>query len=590
VSWRRFQKHWRARVREWCVNDAGRRVLAAYRGRIARTSLTLRLIRRGGAARADTLWAEQALHDFLPKYGDRRAMNASFLQHTRGLPARFAAWRKGDAGDLEFARSLLDACAGFDDGSVLRKDVPLRSYVDVSIQVSALRLVIDRFVAVSDPATRALEISSMLVKQVADSRPALLVHAELLLEDRALDAAFAVIERALRMQAVCITAQQLLFRAIRLKKERGDTGRELEAVDYDLSDKFCEVPFTYLSTAWKGDVHVCACPAWVPFPVGNLLEASSADSIWNSNEAIEIRRSVLDGDFSYCSRTLCSFITAQRLPTKSEVSDPILRGYIDNHTASLPGLPRLVELNHDTTCNLACPSCRTEIRTAKVEEQDAYTRATNRVILPLLRKIQGGAYVCGGGEAFASRHFRAILAELNRTDYPGLHLHLISNGQLITPERWRSFPNLPEMIGELSISIDAANAKTYERLRPPGKWATLMRNLEFISQMRRAGTIKCLWINFVVQQANYREMLDFVDLGTKLGVDHIWFQKITNYGAYDEATFARVDVTSPGHPEHAALLEILRHPRMQAPMIRKKMLWSLLPETTGMNVAQSFPA
>jgi MoaA/NifB/PqqE/SkfB family radical SAM enzyme len=588
VRWQSFEKRCRARVRAWAVSAGAQRVRAVLRRAALRTELALRHVRHAASTRVDTRWAGHALRDFVPKHGGRQAMHASFLRAARDVDARFAAWRKGDARDLEFARSVLAACAKFDDGSVMLRHTKLRSYVDVSIQIAALRLCIERLAVASDGVPGALEISTLLVEQLPDSRPALLARAELLLDDGAVDAAIVNIERALRIQAVCISAQQLLFRAYRLRKERGDTARELDAVDYDLSDKFCHAPFTYLSTAWKGDVHLCACAAWVPFPVGNILEAPSADAVWNSEEAIEVRRSVLDGDFSYCSRTLCSYISARHLPSRNEIRDPILRGYIDNHTTRLPELPRMVELNHDETCNLACPSCRTEIRTAKIEEQAALGRATDRVILPLLKSMKGGCYLCGGGEAFASRHFRAILAELNRTDYPGLDLHLISNGQLITPERWDTFPNLPEMISALSISVDAATAGTYEKLRPPGRWHNLMRNLEFISKMRRSGIIKRFWINFVVQQANYREMLAFIDLGERLGVDQIWFQKVTNYGAYDEATFARIDVTSPAHPEHEALLDILRDPRMQAPLIYKQMLMSLLPATAGTAETREF--
>ena len=259
---------------------------------------------------------------------------------------------------------------------------------------------------------------------------------------------------------------------------------------------------------------------------------------------------------------------------------PLFRGYIDHHTTTLPESAYLVELNYDTTCNLACPSCRTEILVAKADEQDAYSRAKDRVILPLLKRA-GSSYISGGGEAFASKHCRSILAGLSRREYPGLRLHLITNGQLLTPQTWNAFPDLAEVVWVLSVSIDAARAESYEKLRRPGKWSTLMSNLEFIAGMRRSGQIRQFWINFVVQKENFREMLDFVELGARLGVDKIWFQRVTNYGAYDEATFADVDVTSPEHPEHAELIEILRNPLLSGSSIERQMLMSLLPEVVA---------
>ena len=102
-----------------------------------------------------------------------------------------------------------------------------------------------------------------------------------------------------------------------------------------------------------------------------------------------------------------------------------------------------------------------------------------------------------------------------------------------------------------------------------------------MSEMRRARKIRRLQINFVVQQDNYREIPEFVSLGKQLAVDNIWFQRLTNYGAFDETTFTRADVTSPNHPEHNALLEILRDPLLQQPGIDIEMLMPLLPEVVA---------
>jgi len=459
------------------------------------------------------------------------------------------------------AKVLLEGAARIDDGSIRRKDLKLRSYVDISVQVRIVRAAIEYL---AKGRAESLSYVERLLGQEPDSRVFLLIKAEMLLERGEVDAAVEAIQHALRVQAVCTTAQELLLRA--------------RPLGYDLSERFCHLPFTHMSTGFRGETFPCSCPAWVPFSIGNISEAESADAIWNSDAAQEIRRSILDGDFRYCSRTQCSFISAQKLPLKSEIIRPKLRAYIDQHLTRISDEPEMVELNHEPTCNLACPSCRTEIVAAKSEELDVYAAASERVILPLLKKVQGRTYITGGGEAFASKHFRSILRTLNRAEYPGLLVYLITNGQLITPYRWSEFPNLPEMLEIVSVSIDAARAETYEQLRRPGKWATLMKNLEFIAGMRRANRIPLFGVNFVVQQANFREMLEFVALADSLSADRIWFQRAVNYGAYDEATFARIDVADPAHPEHAALLEILRHPLLARPSINKQMLMSIVPE------------
>jgi MoaA/NifB/PqqE/SkfB family radical SAM enzyme len=279
---------------------------------------------------------------------------------------------------------------------------------------------------------------------------------------------------------------------------------------------------------------------------------------------------------AYVPWLLLYYIAAQKLPTKDEITDPVLRGYIDNHSPRAEPAA-LVELGYDTTCNLACPSCRTELIVEKGDEQDANTRAIERVILPMLKTAKL-VYLSAGGEAFASKHMRSVLSRLNREEYPQLQLHLITNAQLLTPQRWGAFPHLAKMIGILSVSIDAATAETYENLRRPGKWDVLLNNLEFIAGMRRTGEIRSLGINFVVQKDNFREVPDFVELGARLGADTVWFQRVVNYGSYDEGTIADVDVSSPAHPEHAGLLEILRNPALRDPRINRDAFLYLLPE------------
>lgn len=537
---------------------------------------------RFGRVRVAQRWAARALAEF--EVGDERRLEvrSSLVADALRLATLADELSAGRGGSWRgFAESLLDACQRHDSGDVRHRGARLRSYVDVSVQAKAARAFADYLSRRRAFAGDAANVTALLLEELPDSRPSLLAHAELLIERRRLDEAVAVIQRALRIQAVCPSAQKLLGRAYAAQREGGARAGELDGTDYDLSDKFCPMPFTHLATGHKGEAFACCCPAWVPFAVGNVLDVPSADAVWNSEAAREIRRSVLDGDFSYCSRTLCTYIAARKLPAKAEITDPLLRRYIDERSVVLEEVPQMVQLNHDPSCNLACPSCRTEVITAKADEQDVYAASARRVILPLLRKVNGLSYISGGGEAFASKHYRTILAALNRAEYPGLYLHVITNGQLLTAERWGQFPHLPEMIDILSVSIDAARPETYERLRPPGKWPPLMKNLELMAEMRRAGTLRRLQLNFVVQEENYREIHEFVELGHRLGVDRMWFQRLTNYGSYDEAAFAKADVTSPGHPQHAELLDILRHPVMNHPAVDAIMLMPLLPEAVA---------
>jgi pyruvate-formate lyase-activating enzyme len=523
--------------------------------------------RRGRAALAAL---RVAFAPFEPRSGARAPAIRRMAGEAVQIRRMSRSLRSGDViARSPFCDALLEASHA---AAATFRPAGLQSYVDVSVRIAAIRALAELIASEKVFGGDASRVTAVLLGHAPEDRAVLLAHAELLLDHSRAEEAIPLVRRALRMQAVCQTAQQLLARAV------SDT-------DYDLRDKFCPLPFTHLSTSFQGDAFACSCSAWVPYPIGNVVEARSADAVWNSEAAAEIRRSIHDGDFKYCSRTLCSYIAARALPRKAEITDPLLLRYIDERTVIVAESPGMVQMNHDQSCNLACPSCRTGIVTAGPDEQRIYVDAADRVLLPLLRKMTGMAYISGGGEAFSSSHYRKILSVLNRQDFPGLFIFLITNGQLLNEKRWAEFPELPEMIGNLSVSIDAARAETYERLRRPGKWNVLMENLELMAKMRAAGEIRRFQINFVVQADNFRELPDFIALGNRLGVDNFWLQRLTNYGSFAEPVFAKADVTSPQHPDHAELLTILRQPFMKDPRIDMQMLMPILPEVVRSEVA-----
>jgi hypothetical protein len=479
----------------------------------------------------------------------------------------------------------LDAAAGtpvlvarlvaLDDGSLWHPGERLRSYVDASVQAVLAGLLAGH--VAERTGSSPLAVLEAAAHADPTSRALLIALAQALLEAGRAGDAVPVARRAHRLQSACLTSERLLLRALREDPDADPDAPEMALARLDLTDRTCVAPFSVLSTGWAGESFACMCPAWVPYSIGNVHDAGSAEALWNSDTAREIRRSIIDGDYSYCSRIHCTFIAADLLPRREEIADAALRAAIEQGITTAPP-PTLVELNHDPTCNLACPSCRTEIVAADKGARGRDARTEERVLLPLLREVQGMTYISGGGEPFSSPHYRSILGAINERDFPWLKVDLISNGLLITPERWATLPDLPASLARLAISVDAATAETYERLRPPGRWDTLRRNLDFVADLRRRGEVPHLRLNFVVQQANFREIPAFLTLGREVGADELWFQRVTNYGTYDEASFAEVDVTAADHPDHADLLAILRLPELAAPDVDIGMLLPLLPE------------
>jgi MoaA/NifB/PqqE/SkfB family radical SAM enzyme len=119
-----------------------------------------------------------------------------------------------------------------------------------------------------------------------------------------------------------------------------------------LKSRFCPNPFERFEISDKGEVFVC-CPSYLPKSIGNIYD-SSVEEIWNSEAASEIRASILDGTFKYCSRTFCGDIASMSLPPKQETS--------------LPPMPPKIHLSYDPACNLSCPSCRKSAMTCRAAQ------------------------------------------------------------------------------------------------------------------------------------------------------------------------------------------------------------------------------
>lgn len=375
--------------------------------------------------------------------------------------------------------------------------------------------------------------------------------------------AAALARHSLMIQAVCIDSQKLLFDALSGARKNGDKSKPSDISIEDLKGRFCSRPFTTLVTGVEGRTFICDCPAYVPVATGNLLYSKGAEEVWNSPVAQEIRRSVLDGDYSYCSRTLCGLIKENLLPRSEDVADPALRSIIDNHQTRLDAGPSTVQLSHDPSCNLACPSCRSEIITLKNTELGLYEAARDRVVMPLLSRTKGTVMLSGGGDPFASKHYRSILAGLNAEADKDLTIALLTNALVLTRRQWDEFKGAHPLIRSILVSVDAARPETYAYVRRPGTFKRLLPNLEFLAERRRAGDFGLFGLCFVVQERNFREMPEFVDLGAKLGVDAIWFQRLVNFGTFDEQGLRDADVGDPNHPHHEEFKLILKDPRLQ---------------------------
>ena len=138
-----------------------------------------------------------------------------------------------------------------------------------------------------------------------------------------------------------------------------------------------------------------------------------------------------------------------------------------------------------------------------------------------------------------------------------MRFQLKTNGLLLSRylDELSILPNLTK----LEISIDAATPDTYENVRRPGRWATLLENLDYCLEVRKRYSFQ-VKANFVVQQANYKEMLGFVDLCSKykMSPDFTLLQDWNTFSYNDNA------VHLTGHAEYSQFISQIKQPAISS--------------------------
>lgn len=361
-------------------------------------------------------------------------------------------------------------------------------------------------------------------------------------------------ERAYAADQHEIFAQRIFLSA---KEERRDLHL---AVDDWLADRFCSNPFTDVEVIQSRDIFTC-CAAWLPAAIG-AADDSTSDP-WRGTRAQELRRSVLDGDFSYCSRLNCPKIAGRNLPRQADVTDPQMRRHIDRQTPFDMPAPDRVLLSYDTSCNLSCPSCRVKLISLgrnQAAKLDAFYEAHVAPLLANATRIK----ITGSGDPFGSNHFRHVLRHLTTKDSDQPRLQLQTNGVLFDQRAWDEL-GLEGHVKSVWVSVDATQADTYAILRRDGDFDRLMANLKFLAAKRKQGQIGELRLDFVVQAANFRQMPDFAQMAHDIGADGVHFLMLRNWGTFTPEVFQEMAVTFDTHPEHSALLDVLDDPRLAAP-------------------------
>ena len=360
--------------------------------------------------------------------------------------------------------------------------------------------------------------------------------------------------------------------------QEGRVHSSLGGLDEYLAQSFCAMPFQHFEVTSGGQGWLC-CPDMLPVPVGEVTNGH-AFTIWNSPMAQEIRKSIIDGSFKYCSKLHCPLIAGRGLPKKppegavelrlvpeqeQDLGDHPARTLRHPYESVRRNGPARVVLTYDKSCNLACPSCRNNFYVARKGEQEIQDRVLQGLLDQVLKDVRL-LRMDGAGEVFVSKPSRRLLKQLTREAYPHLRFDLITNGNLFDRRTYEEF-DLKDRIQFLEISMDAASEATYKIVRRGGNFRRLMANLAFIRRIRQEENQHFRFhLRFVVSATNFREIPAFIRLAKQFGAIPC-FSIIRSMGHFQGNEFAALNIGSPAHPQHREFLEVMKAPELSDPIV-----------------------
>lgn len=339
-------------------------------------------------------------------------------------------------------------------------------------------------------------------------------------------------------------------KTIMIKVEEGNDLAKI-GVKKDLTGKFCPKPFEYVSIKEDGSVWFC-CSSWLPYSIGNLYD-NTLEEIWHGERAEIIRQSILDQSFSYCNHAVCGDISDNNLLTIEE-SFPTKK------------YPTHVIFENDRSCNLSCPSCRTEkIYDHEGEIYERKKQLHNKIINGLFQQPHNELIeidLTGSGDPFGSKIFRDFLTTFDPTPWPNLVLDLQTNGVMFTPTNWKRIKKWQTKLRGVRLSFDAATSETYNITRRGGDWDTLIKNCYHLNEQIKNYPNIYVLTQFVVQDLNYKEMIPYAKLILEEFPNFysVGFQLVIDWGTWDVETYNKRAVWKPDHPDYQEFLNVLKDP------------------------------
>lgn len=185
---------------------------------------------------------------------------------------------------------------------------------------------------------------------------------------------------------------------------------------------------------------------------------------------------------------------------------------------------RRLQVEVTGACNLACRMCLVRYR-PKLDRGEASFPLDRFVALldrlPRLEEVT----LQGLGEPLLHPDLVEMVAAASAR---GLRVGFNTNGTLLTHTKIDALLDAgPTWV---HVSVDGADAETFEAIRDGARFGQVVRNLRRLVERRdaRGGAPPHIQLNTVLMRSNLAELPDVVRLAADIGVDRMWLQALSH--------------------------------------------------------------
>ena len=186
-------------------------------------------------------------------------------------------------------------------------------------------------------------------------------------------------------------------------------------------------------------------------------------------------------------------------------------------------LPKVLYIETTNRCNLRCKGCIL-YRGSWESDRDISLAELKKITdqIPDLEQV----YLHGIGEPLLNRELPEIIRHLK-----GRQVYVLfnSNGILLNPQRQHHL--IDAGLDELRISLDAASAKGYQKIRDSNKFGQIVENLKafLLLQKRQQIAFPKLSLWFLGTRENIAELPGFIELAAEIGVEEAYLQRLVYF-------------------------------------------------------------